>query len=762
MLRKELPAGMDLPQQLDKKGITELLQQLAEKHPDSYVDVLHNLNQLGAEVATTYGNEASFSLNDLRTPPAVKLMRDKLRADIHKITQSGTLTPDQKNEEILKYLTPKIKDIHKQTLDEAVKAGNSFAIAVKHGIRGSPAQLNQLLTGDLLNADNRGRAVPVPGLRSYSEGLTPAEAWGSGYSSRAGYASVQFATAKTGFFGKQMATMEQNLRVTGDDCGASEAGIPVKGDDSDLLGRTLLRTTNGVPAGKMIEKRDLDKLKDTDDVWIRSPTTCKQPEGVCRKCLGRQPDGKLPEIGAFVGIDSARTLSEPMTQTLGLCLDPETEVRMSDWSVKLLRDICKGDWVMGVDTQNFLLPVRVLNVWHNSSEELYSFTYKARGLPEEGLNLIASAKHQILSRHLVRPDHKGMHKYESVMKEAGKTTTPMVVVNMQFLAGKPFYYSWNPARRTSVEDTGRKDSMDIEVNHPTHRFLLANGLVVSNSAKHVGGQVGVNSGYIQGFDEINQFLQIPHVFRSAATLAPVDGRVEKITPAPQGGTYLTVGGVQVYAPRGIDPEVKVGETVEAGDTLTTGTPNPAEVVKHKGLGEGRVYFTRKLAEILKRNDVATNNQHVELAAKGFLDRVRIMNPEGVAGHDFGAVVPYGILAHDWKPREGTTKTRVKDAVGRYLEKPSIYYTIGTKVTPKVAQRLTDAGIALVDTHADSPGFEPEVTRLMDMSSKDRSWKARLGGFGLKRSFTNAAQMGAESTPDSPNPVPWLMNPIGEL
>jgi biotin carboxyl carrier protein len=69
-------------------------------------------------------------------------------------------------------------------------------------------------------------------------------------------------------------------------------------------------------------------------------------------------------------------------------------------------------------------------------------------------------------------------------------------------------------------------------------------------------------------------LLAPKVFPGGAILSKVDGRVTEVRKAPQGGSFITVGNTTVYSPIARTVKVKVGDTVEAGDMLTNGVPNP--------------------------------------------------------------------------------------------------------------------------------------------------------------------------------------------
>ena len=204
--------------------------------------------------------------------------------------------------------------------------------------------------------------------------------------------------------------------------------------------------------------------------------------------------------------------------------------------------------------------------------------------------------------------------------------------------------------------------------------------------------------------------------------------------------------------------VKAGDSVAAGDMLTDGTPNPAEIAKHKGLGEGRMYFTNKFYEILKNNGVPTHRRNVESLSRAFFDKVRITRPDGVMGHIINDIVPYGDIQREYRPRTTATTQSPGRSVGMYLEQPVLHYTIGTKVTKKVAKELEKSNVGKLIVHKENPGFEPEVIRLQDIPAKDTDWKSRLSGFGLKKSFLEAARRGSVSPNQATSYIPGLMDP----
>ena len=154
----------------------------------------------------------------------------------------------------------------------------------------------------------------------------------------------------------------------------------------------------------------------------------------------------------------------------------------------------------------------------------------------------------------------------------------------------------------------------------------------------------------------------------------------------------------------------------------------------------------------------THRRNVEALARAFFDKVRITNPEGVNGHVMDDIVSYSDIQRDYKPRNTSVTRSPRRSVGMYLEQPLLHYTIGTKITKKIAKDLEDSKVGSLVVHKQNPGFEPEVIRMQDLPAKDKDWKTRMAGFGLKKSFLEAARKGATSEHDSTSYVPSLLDP----
>ena len=279
------------------------------------------------------------------------------------------------------------------------------------------------------------------------------------------------------------------------------------------------------------------------------------------------------------------------------------------------------------------------------------------------------------------------------------------------------------------------------------------------SVKHTGGQAGAESRIKSGLDLVNQLVQVPKTFQGAAAISTVDGVVSSIENAPQGGMYVNIGDAQHWVPPGETLKVKKGATVESGDVLSSGIPNPAEVVQFKGIGEGRRYFMDLFRQTLSENKFPAHRRNIELLSRGLINHVRISDLDGPNDTVVDDVVEYDNIVRGYTPRYGHKTLAPDQAVGLYLEAPALHYSIGTRITPRVAGELKSANVANVKAHADQPSFVPEMTRAMETLSNSDDWMVRLGGFHLKKGLTESVHRARGSELHGTSFIPALASGV---
>lgn len=346
--------------------------------------------------------------------------------------------------------------------------------------------------------------------------------------------------------------------------------------------------------------------------------------------------------------------------------------------------------------------------------------------------LLAKSVHGLGAGHILTPqDVKGLRDNKIVVRSPVTCQAPHGIC----------------AKCAGVRETGRLPDIGDNIGLPAGQSISEKLSQSQLSSKHGGGAIGASgSKGVQGFDLINSLVQVPESFHGSATVSKADGRVTRIDDAPQGGKYVWIDQDRHY----ISPEqavtVQTHDLVESGDAISDGIPNPADLVHHKGIGAGRMAFINIMGKALADSRMPANRRNLELISRGLINHVRVTDLDGVADSLPDDIVTYDNLSRGYQPREGSVKLSTKRSAGKYLEQPTLHYSIGTRITPKVAADLSDNGIDEVLINDQSPQFEPVMVRAMEQGLRDPNPMTRLGGSYLEKGTLTAVHRG-QSIPD---------------
>lgn len=736
-----LPEDLRDPQRIyDKKGVDKLMTEVAKRYPDKYAEISKQIGDIGRNQA--YRRGETFRLDDFRPTFDRQKIFDQL--DQEEAGLRATVKDPAELKGALGDLYARYSDhLSRETNNSALAKRNNIAITVLTGARGKEAQLRDMISSPGFYSDASGGVVPWFVKRSFAEGLSPADLMAGTYAARASVTESKSATAKGGFMAKTLSRAAAEHVITQNDCGTTN-GIDLPIDEPDLRGRVLQKDAGGYKAGTVLDRKVLEDLrrKHTGTVVVRSPLTCGAEHGLCAKCFGVKAEGRFPKIGDHVGITAATALGEPV------CLAAGTEVRMADGSQRRIEDVKPGELVLGSDMYGNLQPTRVVNLFHNGPRQcVLTRVRKGHGEDAEVVELLSTDAHKILS-------HKGEADGVAAILTV-KHDNPRHVVYLE--NGKEAYvFEQLPV--------GILDTWDIEVDNDTHLFMLSNGLIVSNtqqslSLKHVTSGKGKSKEF-SGLDYLQQFMDSPEEFKDRSVVATRSGHVEKITPAAQGGNYVTVGGHEHYVPLDREITVTPGEQVEAGDSLTDGLLDVEDVLKHKGLGEARRYWADRMAEMAKASSAAMDRRQFEVLARANVDHVDLEDPieDGYLPDDR---VRYSEYIHRRTIPEKVLPLAPHEAVGKWLEQPVLHHTVGTMITPKIAEHIEKNGYGKVYVSDKAPSFQPVFVRLQQVAATNDDWLASLGGAylgsQLQQGITRAQDTNVE---ENTHPVPRLAVGVG--
>jgi DNA-directed RNA polymerase subunit beta' len=558
LINSLLPKENQIDGVVNKKTLRKALVSYARNDPEGYAKNVPKLKKIGDSIATYEG--FSVGLDDIAPEYGV---RDPI------INSTKNALKRAKNDsEINKILI----DAQAKLLDASKKHPGDLATLANSGGRGNAAQLMKTITTPAVIGDYKGKPIPFFVERSYSQGLSPAEAWIAGDESRSQVIKGQLGTADPGELGKIMATMMSGQVISNTDCGTKN-GIMMDPGDPSVLGRFL------AGSNQLIDSRKQSELvKKRGQIKVRSPMTCEEGSGICQKCRGTESTGRVADIGQNVGIKSSQALGEPLTQ------------------------------------------------------------------------MALSSKHGV-----------------------------------SLVAG------------------GDDDSPE-------------------------------------GLKAVRQFLEVPTSFLGRATLAKENGVVSKVEAAPQGGHHVYVGGASHYIPPTKKVSVNKGDKIEAGDRLSTGVPNPAELVQYKGLGAGRKYLVDSYKKVYEMQGTDMDQRHFETLAKSQLNFVKVNSSVG----DFlpGEVVPYNkfiqVAIADSKD------SSLSASLGKTLAEPVLHHLPGTRITQSMLADFKSAGLRKVKVTEDDIDAEAVMAPASRTPLLNPDWMERLSHRYQKDTLLDAVQYGERS------------------
>jgi len=161
---------------IDGKKLGELQSYLARNYPDQYKDILYRLNQIAVDAQGSRGG-VSPSIRHLRESKVWRDRKEKLRKEIQSVYRNPNLDLKQKQAFVQARLSELSPTLTKEVFDEADAGNNPFTWVVKSGMKGKPANVNNLLGSPLQFTDPKGRIIPVPVLNGNARGLSPSEYW---------------------------------------------------------------------------------------------------------------------------------------------------------------------------------------------------------------------------------------------------------------------------------------------------------------------------------------------------------------------------------------------------------------------------------------------------------------------------------------------------------------------------------------------------------------------------------------------------------
>jgi len=140
---------------------------------------------------------------------------------------------------------------------------------------------------------------------------------------------------------------------------------------------------------------------------------------------------------------------------------------------------------------------------------------------------------------------------------------------------------------------------------------------------HAGGVAG--NDITQGLPRVEELFEARKP-RGQAVITEISGVVSVSDTAKRRDITITAdsGDAKAYAiPYGSRMKVSDGDVIEAGDPLTEGSINPADILKIKGIKGVQEYLLKEVQRVYRLQGVEISDKHLEIIIRQMLKKCRI-------------------------------------------------------------------------------------------------------------------------------------------
>ena len=563
---------------MDKKALRDLVSEVYRLTGNAATsEVLDQIKQIGFHYATVSGT--TIGITDIQVPPekaAIIAEADREVELLEEQYEMGLITEREKHVRAVntwQRVSGRMDEVIQQHLPEF---GGIYAMA-HSGARGNEAQIKQMAAMRGLMSNPRGDIIELPIKSSFREGLSVLEYFISTHGARKGLADTALRTADSGYLTRRLIDVAQEVIVLEEDCG-TDRGVLIHASASEEdvmiapLGERIVGRVASVPVA---HPGTGEVIVDAGEMIEESQAAAMEAAGIaelrvrspltCEAPRGicQQCYGRSPATGQLALLGDAVGIIA--AQSIG---EPGTQLTMRTFHTGGIagKDITSG------------LP-RV--------EELF----EARS--PKGKARIAEIDGDVL----VFENGQLFGEYDA--GDAPQVLVPPV--------------SFVPCVRV-VSRIPFTDSYAIT---PTHQLTVSEGQHVQAGetiAEPVSGSAEESP-----TDEASEQALAP-----VALLARVSGSVRLV----DGGIEIDAFEIEVrdHQVDATDQRlVRTGDTVMAGQKLTSGVKDPHDILRIEGMEATQSYLVEQVQTVYRNQGVSINDKHIETIISQMLRWVRVDN-----------------------------------------------------------------------------------------------------------------------------------------
>ena len=547
------------------------------------------------------------------------------------------------------------------------KSFNSIFMMADSGARGSAAQLRQLAGMRGLMAKPDGSIIETPITANFREGLNVLQYFISTHGARKGLADTALKTANSGYLTRRLVDVAQDLVVTEVDCGTvnglAMAPLVEGGDVVEALGERVLGRVMAedvlkpggkevlIPIGTLLDEK-LVRLMETegvDQIKVRSPITCETRYGVCASCYGRDlARGRTISIGEAVGVIAAQSIGEPGTQlTMRTFHIGGAASRAAATSSVEVRNkgVTRFHHLKTVQHEKGHLvatsrsgEIGVVDDFGRERER-YKIPYGAVINVKEGATVAGG---QVVATwdphtHPVVTEVAGFVKFQdfvdglTVTSQVDEVTglSSTVVLDTKQRGGKdvratiklvngkgkevtfanteiPAVYTLPPGALVSLEDGARVSVGDVIARIPQE----------SSKTRDITGGLPRVADLFEARKPKDPAI-LAEKSGTASFGKETKGKRRLIITSDDGEKY------EELIPKWRTLNVFEGESVERGEVIADGEPNPHDILRLQGVEALANYLVREIQDVYRLQGVKINDKHIEVIIRQMLRKTEV-------------------------------------------------------------------------------------------------------------------------------------------
>jgi DNA-directed RNA polymerase subunit beta' len=552
--------------------------------------------------------------------------------------------------------TQKFED--KESEDEIGQSFNPIFMMADSGARGSGQQLRQLAGMRGLMAKPDGSIIETPIKANFREGLNVEEYFISTHGARKGLADTALKTANSGYLTRRLVDVAQDSIVTGVDCGTlngmevtalAEGGEEIESLFDRILGRVTLEDIVDPISGTVLAVGNSEIDEDTaqmitdagiDRVRIRSVLTCEQRFGVCALCYGRDlARGHLVNLGETVGVIAAQSIGEPGTQlTMRTFHIGGTATGRAEQSNLQAR---YPGQIKYIDAHLVEAPRGIVVMGRKAEVAVVD--------PKDGRE---RERHKLVYGAIVKVPNQEIIKAGALIAE----WDPFAVPILTEIGGVA---EWRDINELTLEERldERTGFAEREICEAKDRSTdLRPAIVIKATTGQeqifylpVGVKVVVDNGETvypgsmlakrerettKTKDITGGLPRVAELFearkpKNPSDISDIDGTVSfgedyrgkrRVIVTPDIGEPT-----EYLIPKNKHMMVQEGDRVRTGDQITSGSPNPHDILRIMGVRELARYLVNEAQEVYRLQGVKINDKHIEVIVRQMLSKVRVVD-----------------------------------------------------------------------------------------------------------------------------------------